>query len=326
MKIRWKGFELPTGIECDTDSLTATYGSFSIEPFERGFGFTMGNSLRRILLSSIQGCAVYSVQIDGIRCEFENIEGVYEDTTELVMNLKKLYLKIHTDEPVRLILEKEGPGVVTASDIGHHQDVEVINPDLVIATLCDKKVFRMELEANKGRGFVLARENMDIVHSNSSSAFMIDSIYSPVQKVSHRVVKTRVGQKTDYERLELRIWTNGIVTPKEALNEAASIMRKHINPFLSYSSVGRVAKTIVEDEPKVNTQDNQEKLNLPISVLEPSARTRNCLEAEGIVTLGQLVVMSEHDLLKIRNFGQTSLNEIKTKLEAFSLNIGYTEQ
>lgn len=327
MKIKWKDFELPTGVQCDTSSLTDTYGSFWIEPFERGFGSTMGNTIRRVLLSSIQGCAITSVKIDGIRCEFENVSGVQEDTTDIVMNLKQLYLRLHTDEKLTLTLEKTEPGEIKAGDLTPHQDVEIMNPDLVIATLTDHIKFSMQIEVQKGRGFVLARENMDKSSPSMADGFSIDSIYSPVQKVTHKIVGTRVGQRTDYEKLEFEIWTNGIVTPKEALNEAASIMRKHINPFMSYNTVGRIAKS--EGEPSAeeveNNKEKEEKLKLPISVLEPSARTRNCLEAEGIETLGQLISLTEHELLKFRNFGQTSLNEIKEKLVDFSLEIGQVE-
>lgn len=327
MKIRWKDFELPSGVECDQDTLTDTYGNFWIEPFERGFGSTMGNSLRRILLSSIQGSAITSAAIEGIRCEFENIDGVVEDTSELVLNLKKTYLRLHTDEPLLLTIEKVGPGEVKAGDISSHQDVEVMNPDLVLCHVNEGFKFSMQLEVRKGRGFVLARENMEKAAPMNSNAFCIDSIYSPVQKVAHQVVGTRVGQRTDYERLEIEIWTNGIVSPTDALIEAASIMRKHINPFLSYNNTGRVSSAeAISEIGYVEDNERDEKLRLPINVLEPSARTRNCLEAEGIETLGQLVILTEHELMKFRNFGQTSLNEIREKLEAFNLTIGLTEK
>jgi DNA-directed RNA polymerase subunit alpha len=326
MKIRWKGFELPSGVECDQDTLTDTYGHFWIEPFERGFGTTMGNTLRRILLSSIEGSAITSVKIDGIRCEFENLDGVQQDTTEVVLNLKKMYVRMYTDEPLLLNLEKIGPGEVKAGDLSPHQDIEVMNPDLVLATLTDNVKFSMQIEVRKGRGFVLARENMDKAPSDDVDAFCVDSIYSPVHKVAHRVVGTRVGQRTDYERLELEIWTNGIVTPSDALIESAAIMRKHINPFLSYNVATRTGAADVELlEGRGDDSDRDEKLKLPISVLEPSARTRNCLEAEGIETLGQLVSLSEHDLMKFRNFGTTSLNEIRDKLAAFNIEIGQGE-
>lgn len=326
MKIRWKDFELPSGVECDQDTLTDTYGHFWIEPFERGFGSTMGNTLRRILLSSIQGSAVTSARIDGIRCEFENLEGVMEDSTEIVLKLKELCVRSHTDEPITLTLEKTGPCEVLASDFSEHQDVEIMNPDLVLATLSENVKFNMQVEVRKGRGFVLARENMEKAAPTDANAFCVDSIYSPVQKVAHRVVGTRVGQRTDYERLELEIWTNGIVTPSDALNEGAAIMRKHIMPFLSYNEATRTGAAdveVIEDRGEENDRD--EKLRLPISVLEPSARTRNCLEAEGIETLGQLLALSEHELMKFRNFGSTSLAEIKDKLAAFNLEIGQGE-
>jgi DNA-directed RNA polymerase subunit alpha len=328
MKIRWKDFELPTSVQAESGSLSDTYGQFSIEPFERGFGSTLGNSLRRILLSSIQGCAVTSVKIDGIACEFENIDGIQEDTSEIVMNLKQLYLRLHTDEELTLTIEKNGVGEIKASDLSEHQDVEVMNPDLVIATLTDDVRFSMQIEVRKGRGFVLARENMDKAPSGVMGAFNIDSIYSPIQKVNHKIVGTRVGQRTDYEKLELEIWTNGVVSPKDALNEAASIMRKHINSLMSYNTVSKIAKSesSAAEEAMENNREKEEKLRLPISVLEPSARTRNCLEAEGIDTLGQLVILTEHELLKFRNFGQTSLNEIKEKLVDFNLDIGQVER
>ncbi|MBF0199653.1 MAG: DNA-directed RNA polymerase subunit alpha [Planctomycetes bacterium] len=327
MKIRWKDFELPTGVECDTETLTDKYGSFWIEPFERGFGSTMGNSLRRILISSIQGAAVTAVRVEGISCEFENIDGVYQDTTEIVLNIKQLAVRMHTEEKITLSIEKTGPGDVVAGDFNSHQDVEIMNPDLVIATLTEDKNFKMEIEVQKGRGFVLARENMDKSTPAATDGFSVDSIYSPVQKVSHNVVGTRVGQRTDYERLEFEVWTNGVVSPKEALDEAASIMRKHINPFMSYAAANRVAASEQEDAVAEveNDTDREDRLRLPISVLEPSARTRNCLEAEGISTLGQLVILTEHELMKFRNFGQTSLNEIKEKLANFNLTIGMVE-
>jgi DNA-directed RNA polymerase subunit alpha len=327
MKIRWKGFELPSGVECDQDSLTDTYGRFWIEPFERGFGTTMGNTLRRILLSSIQGSAITSARIEGIRCEFENLDGVLEDTTEMVLNLKQVYIRMHTDEPVLLTLEKAGPGKVTAADLSEHQDIEIMNPDQEICTLSDDVKLSLQVEVRKGRGFVLARDNMEKSPSEDANAFSIDSIYSPVQKVAHKVAETRVGQKTDYERLELEIWTNGIVTPSDALTESAAIMRKHINPFLSYNHATRMGDNeVVVSEATEEGTDRDEKLRLPISVLEPSARTRNCLEAEGIESLGQLVCLTEHDLMKFRNFGSTSMSEIKDKLAAFNLEIGQGDQ
>ncbi len=324
MKIRWKDFELPTGVEWDTETLTDTYGRFSIEPFERGFGTTMGHSLRRILISSIRGSAVTALHLEGIRCEFENLEGIVEDTTEIVMNIKNLYIKSHSDEMIVLKLNKKGPGPVRARDIAAHQDVEIMNPDLVLFNLARDITLNMDLEVRKGRGFVLARENMEKAKPSHVDAFTVDSIYSPVHRVSHRVVGTRVGQRTDYERLDFEVWTSGVVTPKEALSEAASIMRKHINPFMIYNTPARISPAEVDEEgPSVESlRDLEDRLNQPIVVLEPSARTRNCLEAEGIQTLRQLVVLSDHDLLKFRNFGQTSLNEIKEKLSAIGLTVG----
>lgn len=324
MRIRWKDFELPTGVSYDTESMTDTYGKFWIKPFERGFGSTMGNSLRRVLLSSIEGSAPTAIRIDGIRSEFENLDGVYEDTTEIVMNVKGLFVKVSSDEPLILRIEKQGPGEVRASDIQEHQDVEIMNPDHLIATLTGDVNFSMELEVRRGRGFVLARENMDIAKPSNVEAFSVDSIYSPIQRVNHKILGDRVGQKTDYENLQIEIWTNGVVTPKEAINEAASILRKHITPFLSFNTAESVApaetETLDSDEPlEMQTEEN---LKLPISVLNPSKRTSNCLSQEGITTLGQLVALSEHEMLKFRNFGQTSLNEIKEKLKDFDLEIG----
>lgn len=328
MRLRWKDFELPMGLECDTETLTDKHGFFSIEPFERGIGTTMGNSLRRLLLSSIQGSAVTSLRIPGIRCEFENLKGVLQDTSEIVMNIKSLCLRVHSDEPVNLVIEKDGPGEVHASDIHPHQDVEIINPDLLICTLSDGVKLNLEMSARKGRGFVLAKENMEKAKPVASDAFNVDSIFSPVQRVSHRVLGTRVGQRTDYEKLEIEIWTNGVISPRDALNEAATIMRKHIAPLLSYQVPQKVVKS--EESPEAHdeesTRDLRDKLKLPISSLDPSARTRNCLDAENIKTIGQLMQLSEHDLLKFRNFGQTSLGEIKDKLTSLGLSLGMKVQ
>lgn len=328
MRLRWKDFELPMGLECDTETLSDSYGHFWIEPFERGIGVTMGNSLRRILLSSIQGAAVTSLRIPGIRCEFQNLAGVVQDTTEIVMNVKNLCLRVHSEEPVDLSIEKKGPGEVHASDIKPHQDVEIVNPGLLLCTLSDNKPFQMELSVRKGRGFFLAKENMERAKPAAADAFTVDSIFSPVQKVHHRVVGTRVGQKTDYERLDIEIWTNGVVGPHEALNEAVTIMRKHIMPFLSYSAPDKAARSQKDmpSEEEESIRALHDKLKLPISAIEPSARTRNCLEAEGIQTLEQLVTLGEHDLLKFRNFGQTSLTELKEKLEGFGLGLGMKVQ
>jgi DNA-directed RNA polymerase subunit alpha len=341
MRIRWRGFELPTHVTLEKETATERYGKFTAEPFERGYGVTIGNSLRRVLLSSLEGAAASSIRLevthkgeDGkqktthVSHEFTAIPGVYEDVTDVVLNVKELRLKLHTDEPVTIKLDKKGKGPVKAGDIVPDERFEVVNPDLVICTLTDDVALELEMAARKGRGYRTAEEN--IAADQAIGVIPIDSIYTPVRRVRYKVENTRVGQQTDYDKLILEVWTDGTVQPEMALVEAATILRKHLNPFVKYFELGKQIEAAavvapigeLETPEEAGVRELREKLNLPISVVEPSVRAENCLTAAEIRTLGQLVAMTEADALKIKNFGMTSLKEIKKKLGDMGLSFG----
>jgi len=302
---------------------TPTYGRFTVEPFERGFGITVGNSIRRILLSSLEGAAVSSIKIAGARHEFTSLPGVLEDVTDIILNVKTLIVKSHVDEPKTLRLHSEVKGPVTAGMIEADPAIEIINKDLVLATLTDNVVFDMELRVQTGRGFVPAEEMIDPDADQDVGVIYVDASFSPVTRVRYRTEDTRVGQKTNYDRLILEIWTNGTITPEMAMVEAAKILRKHLNPFVQYFELG---EQIVESGPAEVQQDVdvelQKKLTMSVHELELSVRANNCLEAAKIETVGQLAGMNESDLLKIRSFGKTSLREVKRKLQDLGLSLG----
>ncbi|MHC4600662.1 MAG: DNA-directed RNA polymerase subunit alpha, partial [Planctomycetota bacterium] len=237
MRIRWRNLEIPSRVVCEEESREERYGSFLAEPFERGFGVTVGNSLRRILLSSIEGTAVTSVKIDGAKHEFSTLSGVVEDVTEIVLNVKKLLVRLHTDQPKTLRLEIKKKGNVTAADITEEADVEVVNPDLHICTLTDSKPFAMEMNLRRGRGYVTAEENE--AEEQEIGTIPVDSIFSPVLRVKFWTENTRVGKMTNYDRLHMEIWTDGTVSPEDALVEASKILRKHLNPFVQFSQLGK---------------------------------------------------------------------------------------
>jgi DNA-directed RNA polymerase subunit alpha len=326
MRIKWKGLELPTRVVADTATMTETYGRLVAEPFERGFGVTIGNSLRRILLSSLEGAAVTGVKIEGVLHEFSSIEGVIEDVTDIILNVKGLVVRLEGDEPRIVTLEATKSGPVTAAQIQTDPNVEIINKNHLLATLSKDVDFRLELRIAKGRGYVAAEENTP--EEQEIGYIPVDSLYSPVVRVRYRTEDTRVGQRTNYDRLVMEIWTNGTVTPEMALVEAAKIMRKHLNPFVEYFQPGEElgAELVPVAEEAVGTEEYvselERKLAMPISSLELSIRAANCLEAENIMTVGQLVRLSEEDLLAIRSFGKTSLREIKRKLADLGLSIG----
>ncbi len=326
MRIRWRGLELPTKVDVDTAVQTDMFGRFVIEPFERGFGTTVGNSLRRILLSSLEGAAPISVKIAGAEHEFAQVEGVQEDVTDIILNIKNLIVSMEGDQPKTLSVEKKGPGVVTAGDLVGDAAVTVYNKDQVLATITGDITFNMELEIRKGRGFVTALENTP--DEQIIGVIPIDSIYSPVTRVRYKTEDTRVGQKTNYDRLVLEIWTNGTISPEMALVEAAKILRKHLNAFIQYFEPGEsLDAELPEPEAPVQAQVNEEttaKLNMPISSLDLSVRASNCLESARIHTVGELVKLSENDLLKVRSFGKTSLREVKRKLQDLGLSLGMT--
>jgi len=323
MRIRWRGLELPTRVVSEQAVSTPTYGMFMVEPFERGFGTTVGNALRRILLSSLEGAAVTSVKIAGAEHEFTAIPGVREDVTDIILNVKSLIVKLHGDEPKTIRLHSEVKGEVSAAMIEADPAVEIINDDLAIATLTDDVVFDMEMVVKKGRGYVPAEEMIDPEEDQEIGVIHVDAAFSPVARVRYRTEDTRVGQKTNYDRLVLEIWTNGTVTPEMAMVEAGKILRKHLNPFVQYFELGEqiVESRTSEAEEAVDTE-LQRKLAMPAHELELSVRANNCLEAAAITTVGQLASMAESELLKIRSFGKTSLREVKRKLQDMGLSLG----
>ena len=325
MRMKWKGLELPTRVVLDPTTATPVYGLFIAEPFERGFGVTIGNSLRRILLSSLEGAAVTGIKIDTVLHEFSSIDGVIEDVTDLVLNVKGLVVKLEGSEPRTVVLEAGAPGPVTAGMIQTDPNVEIINADHKICTLSKKKDFRMELRVAKGRGYITDEENTP--EGDQDVGFIpVDSLFSPVERVRYRTEDTRVGHRTNYDRLILEIWTNGTLAPDMALVEAGKILRKHLNPFVEYfhpgEEVGAEAAAAEEVAPEEYVSELERKLAMPIAQLELSVRASNCLESENIMTVGQLVRLSEEELLAIRSFGKTSLREVKRKLADLGLSLG----
>jgi len=302
---------------------TPTYGRFTIEPFERGFGTTIGNALRRILLSSLEGAAVVSIKIAGAEHEFTSIPGVLEDVTDIVLNVKSLIVKSHSDQPKTLHLRSEVAGPVTAGMIEADPAIEIINRDLVIATLTDNVAFDMEMVVKTGRGYLPSEEMIDPDADQETGLIFVDASFSPVTRVRYRTEDTRVGQKVNYDRLVMEIWSNGTVTPEMAMVEAAKILRKHLNPFVQYFEVGEqiIEAGAPEAQQEVDAE-LQRKLRMSIHELELTVRANNCLESAKVETVGQLVNMTEGDLLKIRSFGKTSLREVKRKLQDLDLSLG----
>jgi len=331
MRVTWRGLELPTRVEQDTVVSGDKYGRFFIEPFERGFGTTIGNGLRRVLLSSLEGSAVTSVKIAGVDHEFSSIKGVMEDVTEVVLNVKNLVIRLQGDSTKTMKVSAKKAGVVTAADIVADPAIEVINKDMVIATLTEDVKFEMEMVVENGRGYLPASERIAAMDKFDQEIGMIlvDAVYSPVTRVRYTTEDTRVGQRTNYDKLILEIWTNGTVTPEMALVEAAKILRKHINPFIQYFELGEESiaeQVIAEEEVSEEAVDEElaKKLSTPVEELELSVRASNCLESVKVETVGQLVVMTEADLLKVRSFGKTSLREVKRKLADMGLSLGMT--
>jgi DNA-directed RNA polymerase subunit alpha len=320
MRIRWRGLELPSQVVCDRATLTHTYGKFVAEPFERGFGITIGNSLRRILLSSLEGSAVTQVKFRGALHEFTTLPGVVEDVTDIILNVKSLVVKNYSDQPRVIRIDRNTRGVVTGADVQTDGQVEVINKDHVLATLTDDVPFQMEMVVENGRGYVPASERISSVQE--IGVIPVDAAFSPVVKVRYEVEQTRVGQRTNYDKLTLEIVTNGSVSPEMALVEAAKILRKHLNPFIQYQELG--PKVYAESRSSLNLPDPalEKKLAMTIADLNLSVRARNCLEAENIHTLRDLVSRTEDQLLEVRNFGETSLKEVLEKLQALGLRLG----
>jgi len=323
--------ELPTRVERDKDVSANTYGRFYIEPFERGFGTTIGNGLRRVLLSSLEGSAVTSVRIAGVDHEFSTISGVMEDVTEIIMNIKKLIIRMQGDDPRVIKVAAHKKGKVTAGMIECDPSIEIINKDLVLATLTENVKFEIEMLVDNGRGYSPASERIAEADrfNQEIGNIEIDAIYSPVTRVRYRTDDTRVGQRTNYDKLTLEIWTDGAVSPEMALVEAAKILRKYINSFVQYSEIGEdtVAEVMISEEAEGVGVDEElsAKLTMPTEALELTVRSNNCLESNHIETVGQLLQMTDADLLKIRSFGKTSLREVKRKLADLGLSLGMTD-
>jgi DNA-directed RNA polymerase subunit alpha len=299
-------------VEVDESNL---YGKFVVEPLERGYGTTLGNSLRRILLSSLPGAAVTSVQIDGVLHEFSTVEGVVEDVTEIILNIKGLALKIHSDEEKVIEIDAEGEGAVKAGDIRADSDVEILNPDLHIATLAKGGRLHIRMTAGRGRGYVQADGNK--TEDQPIGVIPIDSIYTPIKRVNYQVENTRVGQMTNYDKLTLEVWTNGSISPEEAVSLGAKIMTEHLNLFVGLTDEAKDAEIMVEKE-----EDKKEKvLEMTIEELDLSVRSYNCLKRAGINTVQELTQKSEEDMMKVRNLGRKSLEEVQEKLQELGLSL-----
>jgi len=307
-------------IECVESTEDNTYGKFVVEPLERGYGITLGNSLRRILLSSLPGVAVTSIKIDGVLHEFSTVPGVIEDVTEIILNIKNLSMKLHSDGPKIIYIDAEGEGPITAGDIKADSDVEILNPDLHICTLNGDSRFYMEMVINKGRGYVSAEKNKQ--PGQPIGIIPVDSIYTPVRRVNYTVENTRVGQVTDYDKLTLEVWTNGSLKPDEAISLGAKIMSEHLNLFIDLSDQAKHTEIMVEKE-----ETKKEKvLEMTIEELDLSVRSYNCLKRAGINTVEDLISRTEEDMMKVRNLGRKSLEEVLQKLHALGLSLAPSEE
>jgi DNA-directed RNA polymerase subunit alpha len=319
MPVRLGRFEMPKRLTKEDSTATETYAKFIAEPFETGYGHTIGNSLRRVLLSSLEGAAISSIKVDGAMHEFTTIDGVVEDVTEVILNLKKVLLRSHSRDPQSVLLSVHKDGAVTAADIKLNQNLEVVNPKQHICTLDKKKKFEIELEVKVGRGFCPGDENKKL--EQPIGVIAIDSLFSPVTRVRYSVESARVGQRTDYDRLILEIWTDGRISPEDALTQASAILQHHLDVFVGYD------KNAVEFEEVADKQDDEKAklkklLNMSVNEIELSVRAANCLNNANITTVGQLAMKTEAEMLKYRNFGKKSLNEIKEKLTSLGLSLG----
>jgi len=319
MGIKWRDFQLPKRLECDEATYTDTYGRFSAAPFERGYGVTLGNALRRVLLSSIEGSAVTSIKFHGVHHEFSAIPGVLEDVTEIILNIKSLIISSHSKIPKTVYIKKDSKGEVKAKDIDVDETIEIINPDLHIATLTKDTKFNIEMEVARGRGYVPAELNKK--EEAAIGVIPIDSIFTPVKKVNFSVENTRVGQRTDYDKLILEILTNGAISPKDALLYASNILQRHLDVFVNF---GQLPEETEEEGVEMTKEEIAlyEKLRLPISELELSVRSSNCLREANIKNIADLVKRSEDEMLSFKNFGKKSLAEIKELLEGMGLTLG----
>ena len=322
MRIKWRGLELPSRVIPDQERNDEMYGRFAVEPFERGFGTTVGNSLRRILLSSLEGAAVTRVKIQGAEHEFTSLEGVTDDVSDVVLNVKNMVVSLDATEPKTMRLSAEGPGEVTCDLIEADTSVTIHKRDLVLVTLTKQVDFDMQFVVQKGRGYQPASEQYTDTEDQEIGWIPVDAIYSPVQRVRYKVEDTRVGQKTNYDRLTIEVWTDGTVSPEMALVEAAKILRKHLNPFVQYFEMGAAEASESASAAARVEEELLRKLKMPISDLDLSVRANNCLESTELQTVAELVTNSETDLLKVRSFGKTSLREVKRKLTELGLSLG----
>lgn len=320
MPVRLGRFEMPKRLSKEEATATPTYAKFIAEPFERGYGHTIGNSLRRVLLSSLEGAAIASVKIDGAPHEFTAIPGVVEDVTDIVLNLKKVLLKSQSRDPHMLYLSVHKEGAVTAADIKGDQVCEVLNPDQHICTLDKKMKFGAELEIKIGRGYCPAEENKK--PDQPIGVIAIDSLFSPVRRVRYSVEDTRVGQRTDYDKLILEVWTDGRITPEDALVQSSNILRHHLDVFCDYDKSMVVEFEEAAERVSAEQAKLKKVLNMSVNEIELSVRAANCLNNANITTVGQLAMKTEQEMLKYRNFGKKSLNEIKDKLQGLGLQLG----
>jgi DNA-directed RNA polymerase subunit alpha len=314
----WNNFQRPKRLEFERETLTDRFGRFYAQPFERGFGTTVGNALRRVLLSSIEGAAVTAVKIDGVLHEFSPIPGVVEDATDIILNLKQVPLKMHVDTTKTLYVRVDKPGEVKARDIETDADVEILEPDAHIATVADGGKLHMELRVKRGRGYVAADKNFD--EDLGIGWIPIDSVHSPVKKVNYLVEAARLGQTTDYDKLTVDVWTNGSVTPRDAVSLSARLIRDHLNIFINLEDLGEQAADAQAAEPRSGAAN--ENLDKSVEELELSVRSYNCLKNANIRTIRELVQKTEADMLKTKNFGRKSLNEIKEILHTMGLSLG----
>ena len=313
----WKGFQRPKRLEFERETLTDRFGRFFAQPFERGFGTTIGNALRRVLLSSIEGAAVTAVKIDGVLHEFSPIPGVVEDATDIILNLKQVPLKMHVDTTKTLYVRVDKAGDVKARDIETDADIEILEPEAHIATVSEGGKLHMELRIKRGRGYVSADKNFD--EDLGIGWIPIDSVHSPIKKVNYTVEAARIGQNTDYDKLTVDVWTNGSVTPRDAVSLSSKLIRDHLNIFINLEDAGELQQDTVGDTPRAASNENLDK---SVEELELSVRSYNCLKNANIRTIRELVQKTEGEMLKTKNFGRTSLNEIKEILTGMGLSLG----
>jgi DNA-directed RNA polymerase subunit alpha len=312
----WKGFQKPKRLACNVDSLTDKYGQFNAQPFERGFGTTIGNALRRVLLSSIEGAAITAVKIEGVLHEFSSIPGVVEDATDIILNLKQIPLKMNVEGPKTLYLNVDRPGEVTSRMIQEDSDVEILDKDVYLATVSEGGKLQIEMRVKLGRGYVPAEKNFD--EDLSIGYIPLDSAHSPIRKVNYTVEAARLGQMTDYDKLTLDVWTNGAVAPADSIGLAAKLLKDHMNIFINFEEEPEAEEVPVEKTVEVRN----ENLDRSVEELELSVRSYNCLKNANISTIRELVQKTEQDMLKTKNFGRKSLNEIKEILASMGLSLG----